>query len=454
MPNGDKPYFVEAAYPAWRIHVYPSEAIPLEYVQQISHVFVLPGENGALTIPDGFLLPQLVERVHTARKTIVVGVGGASSHDEFAPMVADPADRVTFVQNLTDFVVEQGYDGVMIDWEFPQTPTECDNLNALMGELRASLDATGQDLQLNIAVSSGEWFGQWIDTDSITPLVDYYLLMTFSFHGVWSTQSGHNAPLYSPLPELDSSGSVDETVHYWIEARGVPESKIVVGLPTYGVSFDSEGLYRPFSTSNQACYSEIQPLVNNGYTRQWDSTSQVPYLIQDDGPILWSCDDAESIGLKCDYVFDHNLAGVMIWEVTGDLIDGQQELLRAIADKLIPPPRIYLSAAPDNVTICAGQVATYTLSVTATGSITGLAALTLHNQPMGISATFDPNPVELPATSRLTIANTTGLTPGTYAMTVIGTQGTLLLSDSVSISLTIISPHVYLPLVVRNESTR
>jgi chitinase len=73
----------------------------------------------------------------------------------------------------------------------------------------------------------------------------------------------------------------------------------------------------------------------------------VPYLTQDDGPTLWSYDDPQSIGLKCDYVVENNLAGVMIWDVAGDLIDDQQELLKTVADRLMPPstvilPRVYL----------------------------------------------------------------------------------------------------------------
>jgi chitinase len=345
--NGDgTSYFVEAAYPAWRTSVYPPEAIPLDHIQQIGHVFILPGEDGALAIPDGFVMPQLIEFVHAANKKIFVGVGGASSHDEFASMVDDPTDRATFVQNLTDFVIEHGYDGVEIDWEFPQTAVDRENLNALMAELRASLDATGQDLDLNIAVSSGEWFGQWIDVEAITPLVDYYLVMTYSYHGGWSAQSGHNAPLYPPPSGVDDPASVDGSIHYWAETRGVPRSQIVMGLASYGISFNSEDLYRPFTSFEQAYYSEIQPLIGNGYTRHWDSTCQVPYLTQDAGPTLWSYDDPQSIGLKCDYAIENNLGGVAIWDVTGDRINGQQELLEMVAERCISPTalshRVYL----------------------------------------------------------------------------------------------------------------
>jgi|GEM_PF-1872726 len=453
VPDAVAPYFIEAAYPMWRSSVYPPEAIPLDYVQQIGHVFILPGENGTLAVPAGFVMPQLIERVHAANRKILIGVGGASSHDEFVLMVSDPTDRATFVQNLTGFVIEQGYDGVEIDWEFPRTAADRENLNALMTELRASLDATGQDLLLDIAVSASEWSGQWIDVDTITPLVDYYLVMTYSYHGGWSARSGHNAPLYPPPPGVDNSASVHESIRYWTETRGVPGSQIVMGLASYGISFDSEDLYRPFTSFGQAYYCDIRPLIGNGYTRHWDSTCQVPYLTQDDGPTLWSYDDPESIGLKCDYVIENNLGGVAIWDVTGDLINGHQELLEAVADKLMPQSDIILSATPDNVTIRAGQSAIYTLSVTASGSVTGAVALALHNQPAGTSATFDINPVDPPGTSLLTITNTTSLSPATYVMAVTGICSSLSLSDSVSISLVVTTPCLdWISVTAANES--
>jgi chitinase len=445
--NADESYFVSAAYPFWRSFVHPYEDIPLEYVQSIGHSFVLPGDGGTLLIPDGFLMPGLIEHVHAANKRVGLGVGGAESHDEFVSVVSDPAIRASFIKRLTDFVIAQGYDGVTIDWEFPQTVTDSENLNALMAELRSSLDATDRDLTLSIAVASSEWFGRWIDSETITPLVDYYVVMTFGFHGSWGEQSGHNAPLYSPPPEVERAGSVDEAIRYWADTRGVPRSKLVMGLASFGIWFDSEGLYRPFTSSGQGYYNEIQPLIGNGYTRRWDSTCQVPYLTQDEGPRLWSYDDPRSIELKCDYVIANNLAGVAVWDVTGDSIGGQYPLLETIAEKLMPQPGVDLTADPDRVVIQVGQTATYNLSVAATIPAVGPVTLSLSGSPPGVSVSFNPNPVGPPGTSRLTIANTDDLPLATYYMAVTGVDAELSFSDTIPISLTVTVPWLYLPII-------
>lgn len=59
-------------------------------------------------------------------------------------------------------------------------------------------------------------------------------------------------------------------------------------------------------------------MLNNGYTRYWDSIASVPYLYNAEKKIFVSYEDPESIGLKSRYVLDHKLGGVMFWDYSGD----------------------------------------------------------------------------------------------------------------------------------------
>jgi GH18 family chitinase len=335
------PYQVSAAYPFWRASQFPPDAIPFEYVDEIGHFSIWPGPGGTLEVPSGFLMPALIQQAHQFKRTVVLGVGGANSHSAFAPMASDPVDRGAFVRNLVGFVVDHGYDGVSIDWEFPRTPEDRQNLSALMAELRAGLDATGRDLKLSIAVTSNEQRGQWIDTATITPLVHHYVVMTFGYYGAWGSESGHNAPLYPPLSGIGDQRSVDRSLRYWTETRGVPGAKIRMGIAAFGIWFDSEGLYQPFSSTAKADYRTVKVLVGDGYSRHWDSVAQVPFLTRDVGPGLWSYDDPHSVGLKRDYVLAHGLGGVAVWDVTMDLVAGEHELLKALS-RMPPPHSVYV----------------------------------------------------------------------------------------------------------------
>jgi chitinase len=50
----------------------------------------------------------------------------------------------------------------------------------------------------------------------------------------------------------------------------------------------------------------------------WDETAQAPFLWKAEKRIFVTYDDPESLRLKCRYVVDHHLGGVMFWEYFAD----------------------------------------------------------------------------------------------------------------------------------------
>jgi hypothetical protein len=66
-------------------------------------------------------LPAVVSEGHSLDKSVVVSIGGAfpaSLATQFATIVANPALRQTFSNNVVDFVDEHDLDGVDIDSSF------------------------------------------------------------------------------------------------------------------------------------------------------------------------------------------------------------------------------------------------------------------------------------------------------------------------------------------------
>jgi chitinase len=64
---------------------------------------------------------------------------------------------------------------------------------------------------------------------------------------------------------------------------------------------------------------------HDGWVRGWDEAAQAPYLLNKARQLFVSYDDPESLRLKCRFVLDHGLAGIMFWEYhadpTGALLD-------------------------------------------------------------------------------------------------------------------------------------
>ena len=73
-------------------------------------------------------------------------------------------------------------------------------------------------------------------------------------------------------------------------------------------------------------------LVNkNGFVRYWDENAKAPYLFNSETNQLITYDDEESVRLKCEYVIDNNMAGMMFWQYASDtneyLLDAINEYL-------------------------------------------------------------------------------------------------------------------------------
>ncbi|MFC1509131.1 glycosyl hydrolase family 18 protein [Candidatus Omnitrophota bacterium] len=109
-------------YPAWVKESYPADAVDFSILTHIIHAFAWPDADGSISLWDGFVYPELVEKCHASGRKIMVALGGWGNCKGFPPMSADPEIRARFVKNIMEFCEEHGYDGVDIDWEFPENP--------------------------------------------------------------------------------------------------------------------------------------------------------------------------------------------------------------------------------------------------------------------------------------------------------------------------------------------
>ena len=82
-------------------------------------------------------------------------------------------------------------------------------------------------------------------------------------------------------------------------------------------------------------------MLGQGYTRYWDKAASVPYLYNAQKQIFVSYEDPESLTLKCRYVLDHHLAGVMFWDY---FADSSGKLLDTIDAALLHAPAAQASA--------------------------------------------------------------------------------------------------------------
>lgn len=329
-------------YTYWR-NEYRADKIPYNKLNFISHAFISPQSDGSLWVPEAYIEPDLIANAHAAGVKVLASIGGASGSENFPDIASDPVLRSTFADNIESFLRTHGYDGVDIDWEFPQNATDKATQNLLIETIRHKFNSSPQPAPswlISMAVTSENWYGQWNDYHTLNEYVDFYNLMTYDFHGSWSDHSGHNSPIYrgnDPYP--DTEQNIETALNYTMSiSPTIPLDKINVGIPFYGRSFTTtENLYDSCAgrcSTIDYDYNEIVPLINNGWTEHWDRASQVPYLLNDTGVGMLTYDNPRSVQLKVTYALKEvNVGGIFVWELGADYItDTGQPLMDAVYD--------------------------------------------------------------------------------------------------------------------------
>ena len=320
-------------YPHWLKDNLPPEEIDLENLTHIIHAFAWPNSDGTLSTYNGMIDGNLNYQVHLSGKQILISLGGWGNSTAFSDVTGNSSLRSTFIANIISFIQQNDYDGVDIDWEYPSTLVHKENLTLFVSELRSALDMIDSGYLLTMAISSGNWYGQWFDYEKLVSICDWLGVMTYDFHGTWSSHAGHNSPISSP--SNCSDGSVETALSYLRDQRYIPSNQLVLGIPFYGKVFNAPLLYESFTgVVTDLEYNEIPSLINAGWSRLWDDYSKVPYLLNNDATKLITYDDSISVALKAERAIQENLSGVMIWAIGQDLNNGRQPLLEAVGNSM------------------------------------------------------------------------------------------------------------------------
>ncbi len=286
----------------------------------------------------------LLKQRYPHLRTVISIEGKASAFAQ----AAQPDARVAFVTSCMDMFVRGHlapgvdapglFEGIDLDWEFPQTATDGANYMALLAEFRRQMDleqssgGNGETRKLLLSVAAGPGLGRYpgVDWAEAGRLVDEVGLMNYDYSGPWQQQTGMIAPLYPIDGGPPAQGTVRGTVEEY-QAAGVPAGKLLLGVPFYGYSWQgvtavNHGLFQPGqSVREDSPYHAIASLVPQS-TVYRDPQSQTPWLF--DGHTFWTFDDPVSARTKAAYAASQGLGGVMVWELSGDTDDAQ--LLHAI----------------------------------------------------------------------------------------------------------------------------
>lgn len=273
---------------------------------------------------------------------VLIAIGGwnDSAGDKYSKLANNPAARTRFIAHVVDFIRDNNFDGLDLDWEYPKCwQVDCNKgpssdksaFAAWVSELREAFAPHGW--LLSAAVSpSRRVIDAGYDVVALSRDLDWIAVMCYDYHGQWDKVTGHVAPMYAHPDDADVTFNTNFTVHYWIE-QGADRKKLVLGMPMYGQSFSladvkDTGLNAPTYGGGEAgeetrargflAYYEIcANIKQKGWEVVQDRKGRMgPYAHKGDQWV--SYDDQAMIRHKSEYVKAMGLGGGMIWALDLD----------------------------------------------------------------------------------------------------------------------------------------
>ncbi|KAF1835102.1 glycoside hydrolase [Decorospora gaudefroyi] len=156
------------------------------------------------------------------------------------------ANRLKMATNIANFIKKHDLDGVDIDWEYPGAPdlpgipaaSTADGPNYLAFLVILKNFLPGKSV--SIAAPSSYWYLKQFPIKNIGRIVDYIVYITYDLHSQWDAGNAHSQERCANGNCLRSQVNLTETKQSlaMITKAGVPGSKIIVGITSYGRSFN------------------------------------------------------------------------------------------------------------------------------------------------------------------------------------------------------------------------
>ncbi|WP_329532370.1 glycoside hydrolase family 18 chitinase [Streptomyces sp. NBC_01450] len=270
---------------------------------------------------------------------ILWSFGGWTWSGGFAQAAANPA---AFAQSCYNLVEDPRwadvFDGIDIDWEYPNAcGLSCDTSGAaayknLMQALRAKF---GTGNLVTAATTADGTSGGKIDAADYagaSQYVDWYNVMTYDFFGAFNAQ-GPTAP-HSPLTSysgIPTPGFTTADAIAKFKSKGVPASKLLVGIGFYGRGWTGVTQDAPGGTATGPAAGTYEQGIEDYKVLKTScpATGTIAGTAYAHcGSNWWSYDTPATIGTKMAWAKSQGLGGAFFWEFSGDTSNG--ELVSAI----------------------------------------------------------------------------------------------------------------------------
>ncbi|MFI6987846.1 glycosyl hydrolase family 18 protein [Nonomuraea wenchangensis] len=274
---------------------------------------------------------------------VLFSFGGWTWSGGFAQAAQNPA---AFAESCYRLVEDPRwadvFDGIDIDWEYPNAcGLTCDSsgpaaFRNLMSALRSRF---GSGNLVTAAITADGTNGGKIDAadyGGAAQYVDWYNVMTYDYFGAFAAQ-GPTAP-HSPLTSysgIPTAGFYSDAAIQKLKSKGVPSSKLLLGIGFYGRGWAGVTQAAPGGTATGPAPGTYEQGIEDYKvlkTRCPSNGTVAGTAYAYCGNQWWSYDTPATIGGKMSYSKNQGLGGAFFWELSGDTTNA--ELLTAMRNGL------------------------------------------------------------------------------------------------------------------------
>ncbi len=306
-------FYVVGYFPSYR-NVNDVPDVKFRMCNVVNYAFFGVNTAGLLTVNNPATLAAVIAKTKANGAKIFVSIndGSGDGKTNFKNMAATSSGRLNFIKDVMAKVKQYGFDGVDMDWEFPNTSDGTDmTFTLLMKELSDSLHRDAK-YYLTAAITAGKYAGGVRDAikTELFGYVDWFNVMAYDDFSTTIPYRHHSDMVLTQT-----------SMNYWLTTRGMPAAKYVLGLPAYG---RPSGITQTGGTvlTYQAILSQGgNPLRDSAIVTAGGFTNYTIYY-NGQNTVKRKAILAKQIG-----------NGVMMWEKWQDAVDGNS-LLKAACDTM------------------------------------------------------------------------------------------------------------------------
>ena len=268
--------------------------------------FEITSENGAIgNQKENDVTPEkaYIQKVHEAGCQAWPLLTNSFNAELTSKLLRNPEGQKKAIQNILGLCREYELDGINLDFE-NIADEDRDRLTHFAADISAALHKENKMVSIDVtAPSEMRFWSHCYDRKALSSYVDYVILMAYDEYSPFSEKAGSVAS----LPWVEKGIEA-------VLAEGVPQDKLVLGMPLY---------MRIWSESRNDIHAKTLRMpaaealiLEKGIVPVWLPDAGQYYFEYTEGGIryrVWQ-ENARSVALKSALVSRYNLAGGALWK--------------------------------------------------------------------------------------------------------------------------------------------